>query len=566
MNTAILPVIQRVNPSFYINTPNREGEGVVYIRYRVGGILYRVSTGVKVKEEYWSKAERRIVLKGNVSRLDWEIYNHYSEVLNSLRYEVEKKKEYYLCDTSTPISCKSIGDDIAQNLNPIYKMKKKNTTTSTISLTSLMKGIVMDMDNKTSQRTLLGTVSTFSRFLTEKGIEDCVSSLNMSTMRMWRDWLAEGDFAVTRAVGCFSYIFTLATKLERKYDYDFQLNKSKIEPIRDKRTQEEKRDNGIALTSEEIERLVNIDLTERKKLVTARDMFLLQCWCGCRVEDLPLLLTGANITKDSDGVIHSTFVTQKRGITSIIPLNTLFPRAIDLVEKYVNNCPVSTRHDQMKYNGRLKELAKLAGLDRKIKYTGQRGGKKHVDVNPLYEVISSHDGRHTFITNCIREKGLTPDKVKLMSGHADTKLIESVYTNLTREDSKNVLKKAIQETKGKNSTGESTHRENESATESNARGESGVKSPVEFALWLLSALGIEVKGSLDLAELVEKIVNKKAEIKSKYGEERYEEIKHFLGVGLGEIDKERLGMLFTKATKRKVRVNLGNYKRVIKRL
>ena len=290
--------------------------------------------------------------------------------------------------------------------------------------------------------------------------------------------------------------------------------------------------DGIALTEEEIKKLQGLKLN--KDLSEVRDIFLIQCFCGCRVEDLPLLLSSEHIKEDDNGEIYSTFKTQKMGITSITPLNTLYPECWDIVERYIDNCPVVTRSDRQRYNQKLKELFKEGGLGREITYIGQRGKEKYTEVNKLYEVISSHCGRHTFITNCIRLKGLTPDKIKLITGHSDTKIIETVYSNLTKEDNKEVLRSAI-------SMGLD-------------RGVSN-SSPVDFVKWLVKVLGIEVKNnSISLPQMIDMLAHKKREIIQKYGMGRYEQIKEFISIDLGNSDKRRLEVLFTKATGKKIRL------------
>lgn len=546
LNVNNYAILQGFRLNFYLNKPNRNNWGVVYARFNVGGDMHRISTGIKVKGEYWNKEGGGAVIlqRDSMSRVNWEIHHNLSGALNNLYNSVNEKIEYYLCDTNINLTSSSIAEELEDIIRP-KRMTKKN---SKLSLSNLFKGLALEYDNKKTGQTLLGVISTFSRFMEEKGIKDNVESLNMATAKEWRNWLAEGDFSVDRAKCCLNYFFTLAKRLEQRYDYDFKLNKDRIEPIKDKRSVEERRDNGIALTGEEIERLRSVDLSGRKDLIPVRDSFLLQCWCGCRVEDMPLLLNSGNIKEDKDGVIFSQFTTKKKGITAIIPLNSLFPGALELAERYKDNAPFDDSNTAL-YNERLKELAELAGLKREITYTGQKGGVKYIDKDPLHKVISSHTGRHTFITNCIREKGLTPDKVKLMSGHADTRIIESVYANLTKEDNKNLLKKAINESQGRES------RENESRKETRIPGNN---NPADFALWLIRELGIKVEsGELSLPGLVERIAQEKTRIIKKYGKKRYEDIKTFLGVGLGKVDKKRLEILFCKGLGKEIKLTGG---------
>ena len=549
---------QSFNLNYYLNKPNKAGLGTIYARFRIGGKLYRISTKLRTKKEFWDKETGDIrIRRDSVSRGDWVIYSTIQKKLNSLSNVVDEKIEYYICDSNNSISPVSVGDEIAKLINSNFGMEKKQSKkTLPKSLVSHLKGVVLDYEAK-SRSSYNGIVSTFDKFMTETGVKDDISSLNMDLMRGWQGWLVKEKKSVKRIKNCVDMLFRWAKILEQRYGYDFKLDRGKIEPIKDKRSIEERRNNGIALTPEEIDKIRNIDLTGKKEeLAIARDMFLLQCYCGCRVEDFPLLLDSKNISKHKDGFYYSEFNNQKTKTNCIIPLNSLYLLAWELVKKYKDNCPYTTKTQFNAYNRRIKVIAKLAGLNREITYVGQRGEEKFTEVDPLYKVISSHCARHTFITNCIREKGLTPDKIIMMTGHTDTKMIENTYANLTKEDKKDILSDAIQEAKGITKT---EAKENRTKLGSNG-GSSTEKSPTEFCLWLLKELGIRPDTkNISLPDLMERIKKQKQTIISKYGKARYEEIKQFIGISLGDIDKQRLGMLFSKALKHPVKIT-GNGK------
>lgn len=373
--------------------------------------------------------------------------------------------------------------------------------------------------------------------MTEKGIPDAVESVNMKTLRAYREWLVnESGQSASRGKHCLNYIFTLCAKLERREGVDFKIDKNKIEPIKETRTMEERRQNSVSLTAEELKRIEGLEV--QGAMQTAKDMFLLQCYCGFRFEDMGLLLTRSNI-QEIGGIKFSVFETQKKGIISHTPLNNpnLYPQAWEIFEKYVDKCPYKDNEVAV-YNQKIKELAKLAGLDREITITTTKGETKSKKVVKLWERISSHSGRHTFITNSIRYKGLTPNVLIHITGHSDTQMIESIYTNLQGTDKMVALNNAL-----------TTPNPQEKREE-----RSGL-NPVDFAKWLVRMLGISADvDKISLPQLVEMIANKRGEIISKYGRERYEKIKEFLGVGLGKVDKERLGILFCKALGHNVKI------------
>lgn len=63
INISCLSILQDFSLTFYLNAPNKRGVGVVYARYKIGKNLYRISTRMKVKKEYWNKASGTIMLR-----------------------------------------------------------------------------------------------------------------------------------------------------------------------------------------------------------------------------------------------------------------------------------------------------------------------------------------------------------------------------------------------------------------------------------------------------------------------------------------------------------------------
>ena len=102
LNVNNYAILQGFRLNFYLNKPNRNNWGVVYAKFNVGGDIHRISTGIKVKADYWNKGGGGAVIlqRDLMSRTNWEIHNHISGELNNLYNSVNEKIEYYLCDTN----------------------------------------------------------------------------------------------------------------------------------------------------------------------------------------------------------------------------------------------------------------------------------------------------------------------------------------------------------------------------------------------------------------------------------------------------------------------------------
>ena len=166
-----------------------------------------------------------------------------------------------------------------------------------------------------------------------------------------------------------------------------------------------------------------------------RDIFLLQIECGQRVSDLSKILTGEYTVKEVDGCECILISTKKENVPAIIDYT---PRVKMLLELIKSHKLVDPQEFKKKtegkgnntYNEAIRRIAKKAGLDRVIvKIDSQQAEIK----KPLYEVITNHDARSTFITKKIIE-GMPPDKLCMMTAHSSDEMINRVYAQLTIED------------------------------------------------------------------------------------------------------------------------------------
>lgn len=419
-----------VRTRYYLNTPNRRGWSVIYMLIQIGNKRLRISTMIKVKTDYWKKGNISVPLYATMT--DRYVHSYINEKLNNINNLVDNLLKSYLC-TCSEINADYVFEEIVKLIN-----KNKIMNTNSKILTQLFEGLVLEMSNEKSQRSLRGIIGNFRTFLKENKIPNNIESLTMATMRSYREWLANSSLSASRCKQCLSYTFTLITKLERKYGYDFKLNKTQIEPIKEKRTTQEKRKNAIVLTHDEIDKLLALKLDDKNRIF--RDLFVIQCYTGVRFEDLKLLLCRENMT-EHNGIVFSVFATQKKKILSHIPLNSnkLYPTTLDLVTKHLDSEVNDSAYYAKKYNKAIKEVAKAANLDRIIERSQTIKGKVEKKNVPIFQILSSHSGRHTFITNSQRYKGLTPSQIIAISGHSDTSMVEKVYTNLEVTDTLNML-------------------------------------------------------------------------------------------------------------------------------
>ena len=189
----------------------------------------------------------------------------------------------------------------------------------------------------------------------------------------------------------------------------------------------------IYITLEERDKLFEKDFSDNKSLETQRDIFVFQSLIGCRVGDL------YRMTKSSvvNGAIEYIPRKTKEGnpVTIRVPLND---KAKAILEKYKNGesdqlLPFIT---EQKYNNAIKKAFELAEINRVVTILDPLTNEEV--RKPLFEVVSSHMARRTFIGN-IYKKVKDPNLVGALSGHKEGSKAFNRYREIDEEMKKELV-------------------------------------------------------------------------------------------------------------------------------
>jgi integrase len=186
------------------------------------------------------------------------------------------------------------------------------------------------------------------------------------------------------------------------------------------------------LNREELDVLIGAELTGYKDKV--RDMFVFQCHVGCRVGDL-VSLKKSNIYK---GVLSYVPVktSHMRAEVIKVPLSSVAEAIIKKYKDTESEMLMPFISDQ-KYNKYLKELFKQLNLDRPITLLDPR--TRTPKIVPLYDAISSHYARRTFVGR-LYEADVKDSVIASMSGHAEGSKAFNRYRAVTEELKNNAIK------------------------------------------------------------------------------------------------------------------------------
>jgi integrase len=164
----------------------------------------------------------------------------------------------------------------------------------------------------------------------------------------------------------------------------------------------------IILTEDELFQLYNFEL-DNETFKQVRDVFCFCCFTSLRYSDVK------NLKKeDVQGeFIHITTVKTKSRVS--IPLIAFAKEILNTYKHKMGNTALPVISNQ-KMNDYLKDIAKLANLNRPISKVRYSGNTRIETIQPLYELITSHMGRKTFVSYMFR-KGIDSELIRSISNH-----------------------------------------------------------------------------------------------------------------------------------------------------
>jgi site-specific recombinase XerD len=177
------------------------------------------------------------------------------------------------------------------------------------------------------------------------------------------------------------------------------------------------RASTIALNEEELQGLIDLDLSSNPTYELVRDKFYLLCQIGVRISDFNTFMAHAR-----NNQIVKIF-NQKTGSEIQIPISI---KARMILEKYDYNIPEISEQKMNEYIKVIGEMVPALQSLVQIRYT--KGGRDIVENVTKYSQISIHTSRRTLITT-LRNGGMDSGGVTIMSGHATEEMVSTYYKN-----------------------------------------------------------------------------------------------------------------------------------------
>jgi integrase len=203
----------------------------------------------------------------------------------------------------------------------------------------------------------------------------------------------------------------------------------------------------IYLNDEQIDRIVNLDLSDTSKsVITDKSGIELRIGYDTldRVRDLALVgfYTGLRFSDFSNldlQTIEGNFIKVKQIKTGARVTIPIMSKLRPVLAKYSEGLPSMSNQ---RFNGYIKIVAELAGLTELKTITTYKGNTEKKITHPLYELISSHCCRRSYATNMFN-KGVPTLLIMNSTGHR-TEASFLKYIRATNEDKAILMAEAMQ--------------------------------------------------------------------------------------------------------------------------
>lgn len=332
----------------------------------------------------------------------------------------------------------------------LFKLKQQQISTENDLIESFENYIETYVLNKNRKNHFHTVLNSFKRFITYQSIRN---NSNMSIkyndinylflnqyylfLQKEHDVCLEYKIQTGKPISKVRKNSTLNGYLKklRTFLYHYKkANKKTTNPFEGFLIASDKFGTPLHLTVHEFEYLQKV-IIDNPRLNKIRDVFVLNCLVGFRVSDFFNL-------KHSD-IIHGCIEyypskTLKYEVFVKVPL---LNKAKEIILKYKTQSEYIVPRISLKtYNNGLKELFEYIGLDRMITYLDSETNQTaHA---PLFEKISSHCARRTFISGLV-VAGVSDRIICTMTGHKPHSREISRYYTIDGQTQKNALKALV---------------------------------------------------------------------------------------------------------------------------
>lgn len=293
------------------------------------------------------------------------------------------------------------------------------TTTAEGKRTDIIQTVMefyqtVKQDPKRSQHYAKGFLTlhrNLTQYKKEKNAPINFHSINPKWFAAWQKWNFETNHLSQNALaGYWKRLKTVCIYAKEQGLFD-------IEPWKDKRLAINfQRADEVWLTPAELMKLYHLDLSQ-SHLETDRDLFLLDALnSGHRLSDMANVNHSNILEIDKAKIIK---IHAHKTDTLVYSPNGWYIQ--EFLQKYDNSFP-AMKAEQV-FNRNIREVCRLAGIDRPTKLRKNRAGKNIYITKPKWQWVHQYTARYSFATN-LSLAGASIQDISRLMGHTTIKQTE----------------------------------------------------------------------------------------------------------------------------------------------
>ena len=424
------------NTSFFLEKRKKNGELIIenipiIMRVTFSGMRVDFTTGYRIDADKWDKDGQKV--KKGCSNKKRESASEINDYLNNLSTTIGDIFKGYEVEEVSPTIAR-IRED--------FNARMAGATPEAGQTSAKRFQDAWDAFIEEESRSKDWTVATHRKYNAVRNrLKDFKTSLSFDdmeekTLNKWVEFLQkqpmpDGTVGMKNST-VYKYIQFLRVFLNwaARKGYNTKLDYQSFRP-----NLKQAHNQPIYISQEEIHHLMDFKAPKgQERLEKIRDLFIFCCFSSLRWSDV-CQLTRAHI--DGDAIV---LIQKKTAQTVRIELNK-YTRTI--LEKYEDThmpgelaLPVMSNQ---KMNDALKILFKQAGLDKPITRTYFVGNKRVDEVKPLYERVTTHVGRKTFVVIGL-SNDISPYTITQWTGHSSLAAMKP-YMAIADKEKKNAMKK-----------------------------------------------------------------------------------------------------------------------------
>lgn len=397
---------------FVLKEPNSESETLIYLFLNFGYKRLKYSTGEKILPKLWDDEKQRPKSTRGAGG-----HSELAARLSNLKFDAEEIYRKLINDKQTPTP-----DKIRYELDLLSEKIKR---TGKPTLLSFISSFIAECQHLRKPSTLQVYNSSFDHlkaYAVFKRTPIDFDNIDIEFYNGFTSYLAIELKLSNNTIG--KIIKTLKTFLneatERGINTNLEFKKRKF-----KTTKEES--DSIYLTTEELDKIYALDLSEDKPLERVRDLFIIGCYTGLRFSDFSQIQK-QNIIDNKNIRIR----TQKTGEVVVIPLHKSVK---EILSRYNGEIPKPISNQKM--NDYLKVITRKADLVSPYETSITKGGKRVKTTLERCELITTHTARRSFATN-LYLADVPAISIMKITGHRTEKSFLQ-YIRVTQEQNANKL-------------------------------------------------------------------------------------------------------------------------------